>query len=84
MQEYSDVILRCGERRFDLHRFIVAPQSTWFAEKCAGRSRVSGHKLNLGVFIEADHKIGLGLPSRDRNGRDTTRSGACDYLFLHP
>lgn len=31
---YSDLVIKCGTRTFDVHKAIVCPQSAWFEAAC--------------------------------------------------
>lgn len=39
--KYSDLVIRCGDREFKVHRAVVCPRSTFFAAACDGYFKAS-------------------------------------------
>ena len=45
-EKYSDLIIRCGDRVFKVHRAIVCPRSHFFAAACDGPFQASGGSIH--------------------------------------
>jgi len=59
-EKYSDLIIRCGDRVFKVHRAIVCPRSHFFSAACDGPFQASGgsiHQARLTFILHHVHHL---------------------------
>ncbi|KAI0011243.1 hypothetical protein F4779DRAFT_573948 [Xylariaceae sp. FL0662B] len=49
--EFSDAVVKCGQRSWKVHRAILCPRSKWFRAALAGHFRVSTESLPLSQSV---------------------------------
>lgn len=58
-EKYSDLVILCGDQRFNVHKAIVCPRSSFFASACRKNTfkvRVAALLIGDCLFLRISHR----------------------------